>query len=93
MLEIMLKKTRKITKILLFYMLKNYLKKPKFKLNNKRIIFTTIRNYYNSLSMGVSLSSLLKVESYILILLNGYSSKSIIFNSFLKKWFYLKVNL
>jgi len=82
----------KIIKILFFYKLKNYLKKQKFKLNSKKIIFTTIKNYYNCQLMGINLSFLLKTESYIFILLNGYSSKSIVFNLFLKKWFYLRVN-
>ena len=82
----------KIIKILFFYKLNNYLKKQNYKKNIKEIIFTTIKNYYNTQINGLDLSYLLKTENYINIVMGGYSSKSIIFNLFLKKWFYLRIN-
>lgn len=82
----------KIIKILFFYKLNNYLKKQKYKVNVKKLVFTSIKNYYNCQIRGLNLSYLLKTESYIHLMLNGYSSKSIIYNLFLKKWFYLRVN-
>jgi hypothetical protein len=82
----------KIIKILFFYKLNNYLKKQNYKVNMKKLIFTTIKNYYNCQIDGLNLSLLLKTENYIYLLTNGYSSKSFIFNIFLKKWFYLRIN-
>ena len=75
----------KIIKILFIYKLKNYLKQKKKKTNMRQIIYTSIKNYYNCQLNGLNLCYLLKTENYINILLNGYSSKSIIFNLFLKK--------
>lgn len=75
----------KIIKILFIYKLKKYLSKKKDKINAKQLIYNSIKNYYNCQLNGLNLCYLLKTESYINILLNGYSSKSIIFNLFLKK--------
>lgn len=82
----------KIIKILFFYKLKNYLKNQFKKKTIKKLLYNSIKNYYYCQLKGLNLSYLLRTESYIWILLNGYSSKSIIYNLFLKKWFYLKIN-
>lgn len=76
----------KIIKTLFFYKLNIYLKKQKNKKKDiKKILYTSIKNYYNSQLKGLNLNYLLKIENYIYLLFHGYSSKSIIYNLFLKK--------
>jgi hypothetical protein len=74
----------KITKILFYLRLKSYLQNNYIKKKLKKLLYYNIKSYYNSYLRGLSLSYILKTEEYIKILIQGYSSKSTIYNLFLK---------
>ena len=74
----------KITKMLFYLRLKNYLRNNYIKKNLKKLLYYNIKSYYNSYLKGLSLSYILKTEEYIKILIQGCSSKSAIYNLFLK---------
>lgn len=81
----------KITGILIFYKLKNYLKKQK-KNSNLKITYNAIQNYYYTKLKKKNIIYLLKSENYVKFMLDKKSGKNAWLNLFVKNWFYLKVN-